>query len=429
MQNLDEFLSESKNWFEKLILTIKEHARKLKESEVWFSTTLNSIGDAVIATDRTGQIQFLNPIAEDLTGWSKEESVGKDLSEIFNIINEETRKPVENPVLRVIREGRVVGLANHTILINKNGKEIFISDSGAPIKNEKGEIIGVILVFRDVSIARKTEIANLLLANIVKSSDDAIFAKSLDGKVISWNDSAEKIYGYTEEEILNKPVLILAPDDKAKELEEILKKIKLGQNVTHFKTINKKKDGTLFNVSITVSPIKNKAGKIIAASTIARDISESEAIKRSLIEKEEKYRQAYKKANFYKDIFVHDINNLFQNIISSAKICRDELGNMDNLKIQEKMLKMIFNQVDRGANLVRNIQKLSKLDEIGKYLEPIDLTVVLNQCIGVIPRRIKDKQINIKVDTPNIPIFVMANELLIDIFDNLLNNAVKHNLN
>ncbi|MHA1797105.1 MAG: PAS domain-containing protein, partial [Candidatus Helarchaeota archaeon] len=328
MQNLDEFLSESKNWFEKLILTIKEHARKLKESEVWFSTTLNSIGDAVIATDRTGQIQFLNPIAEDLTGWSKEESVGKDLSEIFNIINEETRKPVENPVLRVIREGRVVGLANHTILINKNGKEIFISDSGAPIKNEKGEIIGVILVFRDVSIARKTEIANLLLANIVKSSDDAIFAKSLDGKVISWNDSAEKIYGYTEEEILNKPVLILAPDDKAKELEDIFKKIKLGQNVTHFKTINKKKDGTLFNVSITVSPIKNKAGKIIAASTIARDISESEAIKRSLIEKEEKYRQAYKKANFYKDIFVHDINNLFQNIISSAKICRDELGNM-----------------------------------------------------------------------------------------------------
>ncbi|AMM41277.1 multi-sensor hybrid histidine kinase [Candidatus Desulfofervidus auxilii] len=134
-----------------------EMERRLKESQQWLTTTLKSIGDAVIATDINGCVIFMNPIAESLTGWKQKEASGKHLKKVFNIINEKTGKQVDDPVTRVLREGIVVGLANHTILISKDGTRRSIDDSGAPIKDENGKIIGVVLVFRDVSEKRRIE--------------------------------------------------------------------------------------------------------------------------------------------------------------------------------------------------------------------------------------------------------------------------------
>ncbi len=145
-----------------------EMERKLKESEQWLSTTLKSIGDAVIATDANGFVTFMNPVAEALTGWNQEDAVGKPLSEVFNIINEETGKQAEDPATRVLREGFVVGLANHTVLIAKDGMKRPIDDSGAPIRDDKGNIIGVVLVFRDITEKRRLE-QELIKADKLKS--------------------------------------------------------------------------------------------------------------------------------------------------------------------------------------------------------------------------------------------------------------------
>jgi PAS domain S-box-containing protein len=131
--------------------------KKLKESEKWLATTLRSIGDAVITTDQNGLVTFMNPVAEVLTGWQLEEGRYKKLTEVFNIINMYTRKPAENPVKKVLQEGFTVGLANHTILINRNGAEIPIDDSAAPIKDSRENIIGVVLVFRDVTERKEAE--------------------------------------------------------------------------------------------------------------------------------------------------------------------------------------------------------------------------------------------------------------------------------
>ncbi|MHA1377271.1 MAG: PAS domain S-box protein [Candidatus Helarchaeota archaeon] len=133
----------------------------LKESEKWLSITLRSIGDAVIATNKKGIIIFMNHVAQVLTGWSQEDAVGKPLKNVFNIINEETGEPAENPVERVIREGIVVGLANHTVLIAKNGLKIPIDDSAAPIKDEEGNIFGIILIFKDITERKNSERALL----------------------------------------------------------------------------------------------------------------------------------------------------------------------------------------------------------------------------------------------------------------------------
>jgi PAS domain S-box-containing protein len=125
--------------------------RKLKESERWLATTLRSIGDAVIATDEKGLIVLMNSVAEDLTGWKQKDAWGKDLTEVFNIIDEKTRTLTESPATRAIREGVVIGLANHSILIAKDGREIPIDDSAAPIRDDKGGITGVVLTFRDIT--------------------------------------------------------------------------------------------------------------------------------------------------------------------------------------------------------------------------------------------------------------------------------------
>lgn len=116
--------------------------KELWANQVEYKTTLESIGDAVISTDNSGYIRYLNPVAEAVTGWKESEVYGRHLDEVFKIINEQTRVKVESPVTKVLRQGLIVGLANHTILISKDEKEIPIADSGAPIKDKKGNIVG-----------------------------------------------------------------------------------------------------------------------------------------------------------------------------------------------------------------------------------------------------------------------------------------------
>jgi PAS domain S-box-containing protein len=133
---------------------------KLRSSIERHSITLQAIGDAVISTDIAGRVEVLNPVAEDLTGWAQDQASGLPLSEVFHIINEETRQTVENPVSKVLREGMVVGLANHTLLIAKDGTERPIADSAAPIRDENGRITGVVLVFRDLTDERRVQRLN-----------------------------------------------------------------------------------------------------------------------------------------------------------------------------------------------------------------------------------------------------------------------------
>ena len=129
----------------------------LHEQRQWLQVTLSSIGDGVITTDAEGNVTFLNPVAQSLTGWSQDEAAGLPLDTVFKIVNEETRRTVANPATRALREGSVLGLANHTLLIAKSGKEGPIDDSAAPIRNANGEIAGVVLVFRDITERRKQE--------------------------------------------------------------------------------------------------------------------------------------------------------------------------------------------------------------------------------------------------------------------------------
>jgi PAS domain S-box-containing protein len=135
------------------------HAAEAAEKEERLRVTLASIGDAVIAADAQGRVGFMNPVAEALTGWRAGEAAGRPLEEVFRIVHEETRRPVESPVVRVLREGTAIGLANHTLLIARDGAERPIAESAAPIRDSGGDLVGVVMVFRDVTERRRMEVA------------------------------------------------------------------------------------------------------------------------------------------------------------------------------------------------------------------------------------------------------------------------------
>jgi len=196
------------------------------------------------------------------------------LDEVFRIVNEHTRKSVESPVAKVLREGTVAGLANHTILISRNGAEIPIDDSGAPIRDSQGALAAVVLVFRDISERKKAEEASLRLAAIVNSSDDAIVAQRLDGVLVSWiRRRRAQCSAYPAAEALGSGFSFLIPEGSAEIPTDVLDRIRDGESGVHYEAIRRRKDGSHLEVAASVSPIFDEGGAIVGASRICRDIT------------------------------------------------------------------------------------------------------------------------------------------------------------
>lgn len=177
----------------------EENARLIQEQRERLHVTLASIGDAVISADADGRVEFLNSVAEQLVGWTTADAAGRNLSEVFRIVNEKTHEPVENPALRAMREGRIVGLANHTILIAKDGRECPIDDSAAPIRDVAGTIVGGVLVFRDVSEIKKSQAALLesegRLRLALEAGQMGVWDWNLRTKEANWSESFEPLHG------------------------------------------------------------------------------------------------------------------------------------------------------------------------------------------------------------------------------------------
>lgn len=196
------------NAFKKMVHDIRQSTDKLQASEKSLETTLQSIGDGMIATDATGRITRMNRTAEILTGFAIEEALDRPIEQVFQIINTQTRKKVANPAREVLRTGKIIGLANHTSLIRKDGEERHIADSGAPITDEAGNISGVILVFSDVT-EKYQQVAQLRESeaqyrNIFSSSGDGIIILGLDGTILGINPKGFALLECSAEELLHK---------------------------------------------------------------------------------------------------------------------------------------------------------------------------------------------------------------------------------
>jgi two-component system, chemotaxis family, CheB/CheR fusion protein len=240
--------------------------------EMLYRGIVDNALDCIITMDANGRVLEFNPAAERVFGFSRAEVTGKELAEL--IIPARMREQHRRGLAHYLKtgEGPVIGKRIEIAGLRKDGSEILVELAISAIKIDSAPIFTAYL--RDVTERKRHEEASGHLAAIVESSDDAIVGKDLNGIIRSWNAGAERLFGYTAQETINKPITLIIPPDRYHEEQQILDRIHSGERVEHFDTVRRRKDGTLLNVSLTVSPIKRADGRIIGASKIARDISD-----------------------------------------------------------------------------------------------------------------------------------------------------------
>jgi len=271
---------------------LKKAESRLRDSEERWATTVSSIGDAVIATDVKGNLTFINRVAEALTGWNLKEAYQQPLKKVFNIINEFTRQEVESPVGIVIKEGLIVGLANHTILVRKDGSEVPIDDSGAPIKDKEGNITGVVLVFRDITERKKAEDALRQSENRLKLSQEIAHLGSweldLASNKLTWSDEVYRIFGLKPQEFAATYKAFLDgvhPDDRAAVNDAYLNSLKEGRDSYEIEhKIVRKSSGEIRFVQEKCEHIRDKSSKIVRSVGMVQDITERKKAENELNE-------------------------------------------------------------------------------------------------------------------------------------------------
>jgi PAS domain S-box-containing protein len=274
----------------------------LRHSEVNLRTTLDSIGDAVIATDYEGRITRMNPVAEILTGWKFIEAEGKSLEEIFNIVHAKTRDKAENPVTKILESGKVVGLANHTVLISRDGTEYQIADSGAPIADAEGNIYGVVMVFRDVTeeYQNRERIAESenRFRTLHESSLDGVFL--LKGSIfVDCNEKAQEMFKLSKSEIVGQHPALLSPPkqfdgrDSYEGAQRIIDEA-YEKGSSSFEWLHQRSDGEVFLCEIRLKRVELLDGPHLMV--IVRDISERKRAEDALKASENRLREFFQKS-------------------------------------------------------------------------------------------------------------------------------------
>jgi PAS domain S-box-containing protein len=258
-------------------------AQLIQEQRERLRVTLTSIGDAVISTDAQGRVEFLNPVAEALVGWKAEEAAHRALGDVFRIVNETTRQAVENPALRALQGGTVVGLANHTILISKEGAERPIDDSAAPIRDAAGKVVGSVLVFRDISERRRAqerlreqqEWLRVTLASI----GDAVIATDTQGQVTFLNPVAERLTGWSQAEARGQPleaVFAILHEKTRRPVENPVEKVLRDGAIVGLgnHTVLTARDGMERPIDDSAAPIRDAAGGLVGVVLTFRDVTD-----------------------------------------------------------------------------------------------------------------------------------------------------------
>jgi PAS domain S-box-containing protein len=377
---------------------------ELRRSEAELRTTLRSIGDAVIATDRDARITFMNPIAERLTGWSEKEAVGRDSREVFRILHESTRAEVESPITKALHDGTAGGLISGTILLSRGGTERPISAMGAPIRDEKSKPSGGVLVFRDITEKRQAERDLQQFAAIVSSSEDAIVGEALDGTITSWNAAAERLFGYSASDVIGRSIDLLEPPRPEDSTGVTLLRIRKGERVQQYDTTRKRKDGERVSVSITVSPILDASGRILGSSRIIRDIGErkrAEVALRASSAALETAKKAAEEANQAKDHFLATLSHELRTPLTPALTSAQLLERRSDLPPRFRpAIELIRRSIELEALLVDDLLDLTKIarGKIELRREPVDLHVIVQNVADICRSDILHKRQTLVLD-------------------------------
>lgn len=395
------FLQQREKEISKGLISRAESAQYLAEQRN--SVTLKSIGDAVIVTDEHSRVELMNGVAENLTGWRETDAIGRPIDEVFKIYNAQTGLPAELPVKRVLETGKVVGLANHTKIVSKNGEEFQIEDSGAPIKEENGQISGVVIVFRDVSetyrITEKLRLNEQRLRQLLKNSPMIIFSLHPHDFKATWvSPNVEKILGYSVDECLapNWWENHLYPDDRAQALATSKKLFDTGELSHEYRMFLQ--NGEIIWVEDHQKLVSDENGKPLEIIGAMHDISEKRNLEIQLLQ-----AQKMEAVGRLAGGIAHDFNNMLQFILGTAELAMETL-NPDSNEYHD--FQEIHRVGKRSADLTRQLlgfarkqavmPKLLDLnDAVGGMLKMLQRLIGEDICLQWLPSK---ESIKVRID-------------------------------
>ncbi|UCC20055.1 MAG: PAS domain-containing sensor histidine kinase [Promethearchaeota archaeon] len=384
-------------------------------------------GVAIYETNDNGEnfiIRALNKPGLTICQVSKKEIIGKNIREIFPNV---THFGFIESLRRVWKTGKSehfpTALYQDTRI--SGWAEMYIyklpSEKIAVIFEEQTKLIEVEELFESKQLLEMT----------LNSLHDAIFILNAEipPRIVNCNPSSEKIFGYSKEECMNQTTEFLhINNDSLIEFQSYLyPEIEKSGYIRNYEYKMKRKDGSIFPTEHSVIPLKNKQGERVGWVSVVSDITDRKIVEQKLRESEEKFRKAYYQANLYRDIFAHDINNILQNISSSVELSSLYLNNPEKLSTIKELYEIVNEQVHRAKKLISNVRKITELDRTETILEEIDVNRILDNAIEFTKSSFQTRIIEIQVNTPTKKNYVNANNLLLDVFENILINAVRHN--
>ncbi|HZM92340.1 MAG TPA: PAS domain S-box protein [Vicinamibacterales bacterium] len=529
-----------------IIIALGNAVRTARRNVHWHDellrTTLGNIDDGVITTDMSGRITSVNPVGETLLGWRQRDARGQLLSDVFHVIAEDSRAVIENATTQVLREDEAVAFADHCVLIAKDGTERPIENRASPLRDERGHIIGCVLMFRDatekrnaavavqrserefadffdhtnvplhwigpegviqranqaqldllgytrdeyvgrhvsrfhvdrdviddvlarlfrgdslkryparmrckngsikkvlidsnslwekdrfvhsrcfmfdVTEQRREEETRSLLAAIVAASDDAIVSKTLEGIILSWNEGAHRLFGYSPAEAVGRSGDLIIPSELRQQEREILERIRQGDRVDHFETVRVAKDGRRLNVSLTISPVRDDSGRVIGASKVARDISDRKQVEAAL-------RDADRRKDEFLATLAHELRNPLAPIRHSLEILLRSEGDP---RLFRHATDILGRQLAHMIRLVDDLLDVSRItrDKLQLRKTRVDLASIIRHAVEASRPLAERDQQTIEVVLPDQPVYLDADPVrLTQVFSNLFNNACQY---
>ena len=412
-----------------LAIEQKQGAEALRISEQRYRTLVDQVQDyAIFSVDLRGRATSWNQGVKRILGFDEAEFLGNDIGDAI-FMPEDVAAGVADAELETAAEK---GVASNTRWMRRRGGERFFAEGVTTVrKDEQGKVIGFGKVMRDITERKQAEEATAHLAAIVTSSEDAMISKNLDGVITSWNYGAQRLFGYTAEEAVGRPVTMLVPPDRLAEEPKILERLRRGERVEHFETVRVAKDGSRLDISLTISPLKDATGRTVGASKVARDITERKRAEESLARShaelrasEERLREADRRKDEFLAMLGHELRNPLGAIGSAVRLLT-EAAKHDAAATRAHAV--IDRQVRHLTRLVDDLLDVGRVTA-GKVVlirRPLDLS---QAAVGVVNAwRASGRLDRHQISTQTAPVWVEADEMRLEqIITNLLGNALKY---
>ena len=391
----------------------------LRDSERRFREMIDALPVAIYTTDLQGRLTHFNPAAVEFSGRVPE--LGVDSWCVTWKLYRPDGTPLphdECAMALALKEGRAVR-GTETIAERPDGKRVWFMPYPTLLRDAEGRLVGAINMLLDMTERKQGEHAAALLSAIVDSSEDAIISKDLNGIITSWNESAERLFGYSPQETIGRSITMLMPADRRDEEAEILARLKRGERVDHFDTIRIRKDRSLVPISLTISPIRDSRGCIVGASKIARDITSRKEIEAAL-------KEADRRKDEFLATLAHELRNPLAPIRNALRILMAKGPPDPELQWARGV---IDRQVQVMARLLEDLLDVSRISQNKLELrkERVELAAVVEAALETSRPLIEAGGHEFTVTLPPEPIHLEADPLrLAQVFANLLNNAAKY---